>query len=329
MKKPLTIEDKVIDKFIEKHPSEDYAWDHSKIILDGILYYRESIVSDKISTKMTAGSLIKKEPAFDFHFMDDVYRILEEHALDGIYYAFLLYKDKNHENHVHDYKFQIDLNAAYPHILNYERLPIDGELYREEDKNRINFYLYRGKMLKDKCIITDDLADYVRENNAGTVTFLFSTNYQIGSKIGERLIKKAYQNKETKKEVKLVHYGYWQKKFLQYDPVDDCYVRNEKNTHELLMVAIMSQMFYTLLKIGDYIGEGGRFVKDAYHFSQEPDCEKIAQFMAKNFEHYDFRIINQWKQGTEDKHGEIIYQSYPDLPEAPRSHHKKCTKNEA
>ncbi len=326
MKKPLTIEDKIIDKFLEKHPSEDYAWDPCKIILDGVLYYRKSIVSDEISTKSTANSLIKKEPAFDFHFMDDVYRIIDEHNVPAIYYARPTMKSKNHER---DYEFQLDLYSAYPHVLQYERLPIDGNLYYEEDEDRMNFYLYRGKSLKDKCIITDDLAKYVRDNNMGELTFLFSTDYQTGSKMGEKLIKMVYKNTKTKAEAKQLHYGYFQKKFLQYDPVNDCYIRNEKYNHELLMVAILSQLVYIMLNIAEEIGKGGRFVTDAYHFSQEPDCEKIAQFMAKNFEHYDFRIINQWKTGTEDKHGEVLYKSYPDLPEAPRSHHKKCTKNEA
>ena len=82
MKKPLTIEDAELDAIIREKQSDVYAWDTSKIIIDGILYYRKSIVNEEVSTKSTANSLIKKESVFDYSFMDDIYRILDEHDID-------------------------------------------------------------------------------------------------------------------------------------------------------------------------------------------------------------------------------------------------------
>lgn len=325
MKKPLTIEDVELDEIIKQKQSDKYAWDPTKIIIDGILYYRKSIVSDEVSTKSTASSLIKKEPVFDFSFMDDVYRILDEHNIDQIFYA---RPRKNGGNSEQDFQYEIDLYSAYPHVLNYEKLPVDGTLYEEESTDRMNFYVYHGNKLKPDCIVTDDLKKYIEENNIGTCEFLFSTNYQIGSKIGKKLIEMVYKNKKTKAEAKLLHYGYYQKKFIQYDPIQDCYIRNPKYNHELLMVAILSQLVFIMLNIADIIGHGGRFVTDAYHFKNEPDIDHINEELQSRFKNYDYRIIDKWEKGTEHKDGNILYKSYPDLPAAPRSHHKKCTKTE-
>lgn len=321
MKKPLTIEDAELDAIIREKKSDVYAWDPSKIIIDGILYYRKSIVNDEVSTKSTANSLIKKEPVFDYSFMDDIYRILDEHNIDQIFYARPAMKGGNCER---DFQFQIDLYSAYPHILNYEKLPVDGTLYTEESADRMNFYVYHGKKLKPDCIVTDDLKNYIEANNLGTCEFLFSTNYQTGSKLGKKLIDMVYKNKKTKAEAKMLHYGYYQKKFIQYDPEHDCYVRNPKYNHELLMVAVLSQLVFIMLNIADIIGKGGRFVTDAYFFRNEPDLDYINAELQRRFKNYDYRIIDTWKSGTEDKHGEILFKSYPDLKDAPRSHHKKA-----
>ena len=320
MKKPLTISDAELDAILQQKQSALYAWDASKIIIDGVLYYRASIVSDEVPTKSTASSLIKKEPSFDYSYMDTVYKILDNNGINQIYYARPMKQGGNHER---DFQYQIDLYAAYPHILNYERLPIDGKLYEVEDPSRLNFYIYRGKHLKNNCIITDDLKNYVEQNNLGECTFIFSTNYQTGSKIGKKLIEMVYKNKKTKAEAKLLHYGYYQKRYIQYDPIQDCYIRNTKYNHELLMVAILSQLVFIMLNIADIFGKGGHFVTDAYFFRDCPDLDHVNAEMSRLFENYDYRIIDTWTQGTEDKHGKIIYKSYPDLPEAPRSHHKK------
>ena len=46
------------------------------------------------------------------------------------------------------------------------------------------------------------------------------------------------------------------------------------------------------------------------------------------FPNYDYRIYDCQMKNEEDSHGTVIYKTYPDLPDAPRSHHKKCTKVE-
>ena len=94
------------------------------------------------------------------------------------------------------------------------------------------------------------------------------------------------------------------------------------------MVAILSQLVFIMLNIADIIGHGGRFVTDAYHFKNDPDIDHINAELQSRFKNYDYRIIDKWEKGTEHKDGNILFKSYPDLPDAPRSHHKKCTKVE-
>lgn len=322
-KQVLTINDRELDDIIKEHIDEKFAWDPTKILIDGRLYYRESIANTGVSTKMTAASIIKKEPEFDYHFMDEVYSILDEHKVPQIFYAHVTKKISNKDEG--DYQNELDLYSAFPHILKYERMPLDGTLYKEESPDRMNFYLYKGKKLRPDCIITDDLKSYIEEHNMGSCEFLFSLDCKVGSKMGDRLIPMVYKNKKTKAEAKQLHYGYYQKKFLQYDRLQDCYIRNPKYSHELLMVAIESQLVYIMLNIVECIGGDGFIKKDAYHFDVDPDLDAIRKLFDEKFSNYDYRVIDNWKkrQDNGDDDG-IVYKSYPELAEAPRSHHKKA-----
>lgn len=322
MRKVKTIMDSLLDEIIIDHESDKYWWDTSKIIIDGVMHYRNSIVKDDVSNKSTANSLIKKEPVFDYSFMDRVYEIINEHAIDTIFYIRPRNSDKS-ANCAHELQYQIDLYSAFPHILKYEKLPVDGNLYTEENKDRMNFYKYTGKFLMNRGIITDDLKNYVEEHYNEKCEFLFSTNYQVGSKMGDKLIDMSYKNKKTKADAKQLHYGYYQKKFLQYDKKQDCYVRNPKYNHELLMVAIFSQLSFIMLNISDIVNCSGYFVTDAFFFGKEPDIDHIRSEMTRRLKNYDYRIFDTWGDRKEDKHGSILFKSYPDLPDAPRSHKKK------
>ena len=193
----------------------------------------------------------------------------------------------------------------------------------------MNFYKYTGKYLNNNCIITNDLKEYIEKNGLGKCEYMFSTDYKIGSKIGDKLIEMVYKNKKTKEEAKKIHYGFYQKKYLEYDIENDCYNRYEEHKYEILMIAIFSQLVYIMLNIRDIISDDTYyFVKDAYFFNNIDDVNDVASRLKSRFEKYDFRIIDCTVPSEEDKHGTVIYKSYPDLPDAPRSHHKKCTKVE-
>ena len=330
MKKVLSIDDSLLNELLESNKSEDFAWNKNKIVINNVMYYRKSIVTDA-STKSTAQSLIKKEAEFDYNFCDDMYEILDEHKLDHIMYArparSVVKNDSLRANI--EYHYQIDLYSAYPHILKNEKLPIACNLYTEEDASLLNFYKYTGKYLNNNCIITNDLKEYIEKNGLGKCEYMFSTDYKIGSKIGDKLMEMVYKNKKTKEEAKQIHYGFYQKKYLEYDIENDCYNRYEEHKYEILMIAILSQLVYIMLNIRDIISDDAyHFVTDAYFFNNIDDVNDVASRLKSRFEKYDFRIIDCTVPSEEDKHGTVIYKSYPDLPDAPRSHHKKCTKTE-
>ena len=318
--KAQKIEDAKLDELLKAHENEKISWDRDKVIIDGIYYYRASkFTEDYVSNKVNAQSLIKAEPAFDYSFMDDIYKILDENEIDHIRYAL-----PNHirgANHERDCQYMLDLFSAYPHILQYEKMPIDGDLYTEESPDRLNFYLVTEGLQKDR-LVTNDLADYITAHG-GSVKFLFSTDYKIGNKMGERLLTMSYKNEKTKAEAK-INWGYYQKKFIKFIPEEDCYARNAKYNHEILMVAIISQLCYILLNIKDITGEAtGKFVTDAFYFNNI-DVDKITAEMSKRFQKYDYRIYDTYNSQIDDKHGSIIYKTYEDITKAPRNHHKKA-----
>lgn len=325
MKKTQTIKKSELEAYIEENPSDDFVWYRTKIKINGVLCYREDIVTDK-STKSTAQSLIKKEAEYDYDYMDAVYAILEE-KIDmpaeqfHIRYAHIR---KHGTKPTHNLKNELDLYSAFPHIIKYEKMPIAGNLYHEENPNGLNFYRYNGEFLRDNCIITDDLAKYVTDHDLGTVEFLFATDCKIGSNMADKLIGMVYKNKKTKAEVKELHWGYYQKRYLSYIPEDDCFGKNPDYNHELFMVAIESQLRYIMLNISDIIGDDNcGFVKDAVHYDKDIDVDYVVEAVKKMFPNYDFRIIDKTSGDGSFEGGMIVYKSYPDLQDAPRSHHKK------
>lgn len=334
MKDILTIDEEVFVRLLAENPSDDYVYDDTKICIDGLIYYRRSfILRMPVSSKSTANSLIKREADFDYQFCDDMYEIIERHGIYEIKYARETREKSKDTLSYHyqllSYHYQLDLYSAYPHILKYEKLPVNGNLYEEESQDRLNFYRYTGKVLKNNCIITNDLKDYVEKNNLGECEYLFSTDYKVGSKMGDKLIEMVYKNKRTKKEAKDIHYGYYQKKYIKYDEENDCYVRNIKYNHEILMVAILSQLVYIMLNIKAIINDRSScFITDAYLFDNLEDIDRVNREIKAMFPNYDYRIYDCHMKNEEDSHGTIIYKTYPDLPDAPRSHHKKCTKEE-
>lgn len=318
--KAQKIEDAKLDALLKAHENENISWDRDKVIIDGIYYYRASkFTDDHVSNKVNAQSLIKSEPAFDYSFMDDIYAILDANNIERVRYP-LPNHIKGGLNHERDAQYMLDLFAAFPHILQYEKMPIDGKLYEEESEDRLNFYLVE-KGLQTGRIATNDLAEYITEHG-GTVKFLFSTDYKIGNKMGERLLTMSYKNEKTKAEAK-INWGYYQKKFIKYIPEEDCYARNPKYNHEPLFIAIQSQLCYILLKTKDITGNKSfRFITDAVYFN-ELDIDTIAEQMKAEFPNYDYRIYDTYQSG-DDKHGVILYKTYKDIPKAPRSHHKKA-----
>lgn len=318
--KAQSIDDAKLDALLKVHEADNVSWDRDKVIIDGIYYYRASkFTEDYVQNKVNAQSLIKSEPVFDYSFMDDIYAIMDKNDIEKIRYPL-----PNHIrgiNHERDAQYMLDLFAAYPHILQYEKMPVDGELYTEEDPDKLNFYFIEEGIQKGR-MATNDLAQYITEHG-GKVRFLFATDYKVGNKMGERLLQMSYKNEKTKAEAK-INWGYYQKKYLKYIEEEDCYARNPKYNHEPMFLAIVSQLCYILLKVRDITGgQTGKFITDAFYFNNL-DLDTVVVEMKQQFPNYDYRIYDTYEQNENDKHGTIVYKTYADIPKAPRSHHKKA-----
>ena len=329
MKEPKYLDNEDILELLKNNKSDVFAYDRDKVVIDGETYLAKEpyFYHGGINcTKSTANSLAKKEAEFDYNYCEEIYSTLMEHGLDCILYArpVNVRKEINHK-----YRYQIDLYSAYPHIFKYEALPIAGKLYKEESDTRMNFYIYHGKILRDNCMVTDELKELVENMNIGTCEFIFSTDYKIGSKIGDKLNDMVYKNKKTKADAKEIHYGYYQKKYLQYDPEDDCYIRNPKYNKEILMVAVLSHLTRIMMTIKNIIGCDDRmFMTDAYFFDTLTGFDRIKTELATKLPNYDYRfynciILKDKDDEDYDSHGTVIYKSYKDLPDGPKSHHKK------
>ena len=176
--------------------------------------------------RFSARSLIEKESYFDYTFMDEVYSILSNYNINRISYCH--YKNKEQKT---NYKYDLDLFSAYSAILKFGKLPIDGKVYHEYDKDKMNFFLYKGNELTPNCLMTDAVADFVRKEDK---EYLFSTDYRVGSKMGDFLWEKAHKTEEDKKSLKGIHYGFWQKPFLEsyVTEVDSIMLNEETNKME-------------------------------------------------------------------------------------------------
>jgi hypothetical protein len=129
-------------------------------------------------------------------------------------------------------------------------------------------------------IVTDDLAGYLIDHNYGTCTYLFSTPYSDGCVTGEWLYKNTHDTIERKAEIKkAIHYGYYQKPYLQYDPDTKCYVKYEAYIYQLLMCHIFSQLLYHMMLVKDKINAPSLYVDavqfDEYNESMVDDIKSV------------------------------------------------------
>lgn len=333
---------------------------------DGILTKNGLVRSEKsVSQKdtlykkprFTANGLIKKESYFDISYMPAVYRLLEREGYDRIIYPFIKNSTKKE-----DFVYSMDIFSAYPALLANVRLPIDGEIYPDYSADRLNFYLINRDLgaLKKGAMITDSLASLV---NPDYLTFLFSTDFVNGSRMGKKLIDLAHKSLEDKQDIKSVHYGYFQKRFLSpaynednktYRDID-FYILSAFYTKELLMVSIISELSYIMRTVQQEIKSPSFIQVDALHFNGKKNISTVKRVMLQ-WSWVDYRIKrtmqteeqveavynDSYSQEVVRLHGgldmaldileklrkekgvEILEKTYTDLkPRSARSHHKK------
>ena len=293
---------KMMNEFLSKYDTEEVYYNRDVVYRKNskiIAYKSDAFQVPESSQKksVTMSSLIRKDGDLSYTFMNDVYRCLDKNNIDCIQSPIPRAK-KIQTN------FQVDMYSAYQAVCNNCYVPIDCEISYEEDYDKMNFYLYEGKVLSNRSLVTDNLKSLIEHNNLGKCTYLFSTDKKRSCKVGEYLSKMAYGSVESKQEIKGLHWGYFQKKFLSLSYDESCYVCSECNKYELFIVSIISELAYYMLQLKQVLNSDYIHV-DAVHFDTFDDTT-VSKIRSVLPDFFDFRIVF-----NEDK--SIVYKSYNDL----------------
>ena len=248
--------------------------------------------------KSTAGSLARRDAKLNYSYMDEVYHIFEQ---NGIKQARGIHKLGHHEHS----KYELDIFSAHPTMLKFEKMPVDGFLSTDgPHKDMLNFYLYDGEGgFTKNSLITDDMRDLLESKYPGHSKYLFSTPYAVGTFPGEWLYDKAHDTQESKKAIKEIHYGYYQKPYLKLSLMKDCYVRYENHIYELLICQIFSQLLYYMLRLFDAL-HGTEIIIDAVQFPcYDEDVLKHIKSILPDYVDFRVRIGKDY----------VCYQTYENL----------------
>ena len=262
-------------------------------------YLRKGVHQEAFAPrKSTAGSLARRDAKLNYSYMDEVYHIFED---NGITQARGIHKLGHHDQST----FELDVFSAHPTMLKFEKMPVDGFLSTDgPNKDMLNFYLYDGEGgFTRNSIITDDLKNLLEKDNPGHSKYLFSTPFTVGTFPGDWLYNKAHDTQESKKDIKEIHYGYYQKPYLKLSLMGDCYVRYENHIYELLICQIFSQLLFYMLQLFNKLN-GTSIIVDAVQFPcyDENVLKTIKSILP---DYVDFRIR------TDKDH--VLYQTYEAL----------------
>lgn len=313
-----------INRYTENQDTDEFVWRRDCIRVKGQLCYTDAYKDAMPKTRSTAKGLIKKSPELNFNCIDDVY------AQIGHFFSQpkAIQNGSKEDNH-----FQIDLFSAYPHILANGLLPTSGRVYNKMYPDKLNFYeVMTSDVIEEGSIITHNLAALLTKETNTTVQFVFGTDCEIGCKAGEELLQKAYKSKEDKTDTKGVHWGLFNRAYLEsvsfdYQNLGERFiVRNPENVYEPLMCAIKSSMLYVIFALklklyGRISADDGFVLVDALYLNEDR-TEEIKDFFTNGIgadyfddvKHYnfDYRIYkaDDWKD--KDNYT-TLYQSYTNL----------------
>ena len=148
------------------------------------------------------------------------------------------------------------------------------------------------------------------------------TEAQHGSKMGAYLLEQAFKNEETKQDIKSMHYGLLERKYIEAEVGEyigygcdevDHYIRNINNRTQLLMYAIKSEQLRAMLYLKRLLYGDNRDIKgfinaDCVCFDYKGDIEDLGMRLNEELKPYKFRI---YKGTGKDK--DLIYKNYADL----------------
>ena len=295
-----------MEKLVSQYDTDDIYYDRDEVRNNRgqTLYVRVGAVREDFKPgTSTAGSIARRDAKLNYSYMDTVYSILEEHGLDHIRG---IHKLGSHDKSI----YELDLNSAHPTMLKFEKMPADGFITTDgPEDDKLNFYAYMGNNqgFTNKSIVTDDMKSYMESKGYGPFEYLFSTPYTIGCYPGDLLHAKAHDTKESKQEIKAIHYGFYQKPYLKKAPDGSCYIKYEGHIYELLICQIFSQLAYYMCQLFDKLN-GTSIVIDAVHFPCYNDSvQKIISSILPDYIDYRVRLNDVDKT--------VVYQTYEDLPD--------------
>lgn len=253
--------------------------------------YRPTVApSDAAEHKKGHGSLSLRtiemsEPTIDYQWSDTLYTRLDQMGISEIGKP-VVHNEKNKIS----YPAYVDLWSAYPTVMATERIPRDGAMLTDKPHGgMLNFFEITHARRVGDCLATDDLAGYITAHAPGaSVRYVCSVPAQDGCAYGRKLLDKAHGTTASKKSLKGIHWGVWMRPYIARLTPAECtingiyhmdgdkiipdraYMLHRGRTHELLIVAIMSQLAYRMLTLSDAIqaatGSDTAIVTDAVHY---------------------------------------------------------------
>lgn len=254
----------------------------------------------------TIKSVTRKDPTMHFDFMDKVYDMLQTDINPP-----RIRSPKGCKKE--DFGRLCDICSAFPTVLHNAPMPKAGMLYTERSDDLLNFYKYKGNVVTNGALITEELA-----LKLGDSDYVFSTEKQIGCNLGHYTYEQCFTSVEKKATVHdnfkwgILEKDYYKREDLIKDGEHVLrYVKHESNTLELVACALWSALSCIML---DAVGsiKAKKFIVATdglyYNGDKQPTMPEWC----------DYRIDDKYKERIVGKNGKkygcVIYKTYEDLP---------------
>lgn len=315
--------------------TEDVHYRDNGFKIDGKLVLAKK--EDDTPQKVSMSGLLTKEPCFTYSFMTDFYARYEyaQSYTYGNIFSYLpasaTVKTRDWSLTKSEYMYGLDLCASYPHILASAKLPIDSDLITDDtdeeaqqdvSNDRYSFAtVVDSKYIPDGAIVSVETVLLLQEmHDTFKALWIGTSKAKRGSLMGARLLEMSTDCKESNEDRKAVRYGLAERAFLnacEYDGkgTPTAYAIEENNTHAPLMWAIKDAQTRAMLTIYREIygnnPDNGCTIADGIYFNYYENIQELGAKLRKLLPGFDFRIF---KNTEEDKHANILYKTYEDLP---------------
>lgn len=323
-----------------KNQSTEFHFDSHRVIIKetGEEYdYNKNVLieeQERGPRGLKCKTLINNEDGINFGVqgMTEVYRILEKHGLDKIRRP-LLKSFGPTAAHTHN----VDMYSCFPHLLHYNRFPVDSVLYKDYSPEHMNFYLYMGNYITRNSLVTDEVKNcFAPSAQERDFVFLFGTDWKQGTKMGKKTLEKSLRSTTAKEQVKKIRWGLLSTPFLKKqhelvyvrEKIQDgplagktklvetkrnIYVKDESATYELFGIALYSHalaLMIEIIKAGNI--EHCHTVIDGlfYEGDDDTDAAVIKYIESTN---YRARLYHGYYTNHKFNKGEILWKNYREL----------------